>query len=38
MSDAMSAIGPKRTFHCVAFDVAIGGNADIGECNAHVCF
>jgi hypothetical protein len=32
-----SAIGPKRTFHYVAFDVAIGGKADMGLCAAHVC-
>ena len=25
----MSAIGPKRTFHYVAFDVAFGGKADM---------
>jgi len=25
----MSAFGPKRTFHSVAFDVAFGGKADI---------
>jgi len=34
----MSAFGPKRTFHYVAFDVAIGRKADMSLCTAHVCF
>src|SRR5262245_53115280 len=29
ISHAMSAIGPKRTFSRVAFDVAFGGKADM---------
>ena len=32
----MSASGPKRTFHYVAFDVAFGGKADMSLCAAHV--
>src|SRR5262245_49878932 len=28
----MSAFGPKRTFHYVAFDVAFGGKADMTVC------
>ena len=32
----MSAIGPKRTFHDVAFDVAFRGKADMSLCAAHV--
>src|SRR5262249_13674853 len=32
----MSAIGPKRTFHYVAFDVAFGGKADMTLCAARV--
>jgi PhzF family phenazine biosynthesis protein len=34
----MSALGPKRTFPYVAFDVAFGGKADMSWCSAHVCF
>jgi len=37
-SKDMSAIGPKPTFHDVAFDVAFGGKADMAYCIAHVCF
>jgi hypothetical protein len=33
----MSAIGPKQ-MPKNATDVTIGGKADIGACNAHVCF
>ena len=29
---ARPAIGPKRTFHYVAFDVAFGGKADMTVC------
>jgi hypothetical protein len=31
-----SAIGPKRTFHYVAFNVAFGGKADMAFCGANV--
>ena len=34
----MSAFGPKRTFHYVAFSVAFGGKADMPFCSAHVRF
>ena len=34
----MSAIGPKRTFPYVAFDVAFGGKADMAFCAANICF
>jgi hypothetical protein len=34
----MSAIGPKRTFPYVAFDVAFGGKADMAYCTADVRF
>jgi len=34
----MSAIGAKRTFPYVAFDVAFGGKADMACCSAYVCF
>jgi len=34
----MSAFGPKRTFHDVAFDVAFGGKADMPLCTAYVRF
>ena len=37
-SALMSAIGPKRTFPYVAFDVAFGGKADMGCCSAYVRF
>ena len=30
----MSAFGPKRTFHYVAFDVAFGGKADMTLCGS----
>jgi len=32
----ISAFGPKRTFYCVAFDVAIGCKADMAFCTARV--
>jgi len=35
---SVSAFGPKRTFHYVAFDIALGGKADMPFCAAHVCF
>src|SRR5262249_49730266 len=34
----MSAYGPKRIFHHVAFDVAFGGKADMAYCSTNVCF
>jgi len=34
----MSAFGPKRTFHYVAFGVAVGGKADMVFCTAYVRF
>jgi len=32
----MSAIGPKRTFHYVAFYVAFGGKADMVLCQRKI--
>jgi hypothetical protein len=34
----MSAFGPKADMPKNAIDVAIGGKADMGWCNANVCF